>query len=129
MPTVSDTDFCEATDAGEGTAIPTILVTGQAVGDSSGAPADGLVIFDNGQLEVTPGIGGPAAVFENPAIQQVYNGVMTEVRLPDSQLAFASTFTYTITLKIEGFTDLIFSAVQISRSRFPSGTCDLSQLV
>jgi hypothetical protein len=28
---------------------------------------------------------------------------MTEVTLPDSELAFGTTFTYTITLKLSGF--------------------------
>jgi hypothetical protein len=129
VPTVTDTDLCHVTDAGEALAVPTILVTGISVGDGAGAPAQGMVVFDSGQLEVSPGTGIPAAVFENPAVQQVYQGVMVPVSLPDSQLAFAAAFTYTITLKIEGFSDLVFSGVQISRSRFPSGTCDLSQLV
>lgn len=129
MPTVTDTDLCIATDAGEDLDIPVITVTGLNVGDGAGAPASGMVVFDSGQLEVAPGIGGPSAVFENPAIQQVYQGVMTQVDLPDSQIAFATPFTYTITLKIDGFDDLVFSGVQISKNRFPSGTCDLSQLV
>lgn len=129
MPTVTSTDQCTAADAGEKLAIPSITVTGINVGDGAGGLANGLVLFDSGQIEVSPGTGGPSGVFENPAIAQVYQGVMTPVVLADSQLAFAAPFTYAITLKIEGFNDQVFSSVVISRSRFPSYTCDLSQLV
>lgn len=129
MVAVADADTCAATDAGERAALPRITVTGASVSDIALGGAEGLVFFDAGQIQVVPGIGGPAGVLENPVVAQVYQGVMNPVSLPDSQVAFASAFTYTITLKIEGFSDLIFSAVVIGRNRFPAGTCDLSQLV
>jgi hypothetical protein len=129
MPTVTDTDFCTVTDAGEDASLPRVTVTGTSVTDGAGGQAEGLVVFDSGQLQVVPGIGGPSGVLENPVITQVYAGVMGTVSLPDSQLAFPSSFSYTITLKIEGFPDLIFTPVVISRNRFPAALCDLSQLV
>lgn len=129
MAAVSDTETCTAADAGAKLAIPSVTVTGWNLADGAGAPAQGLVVFDAGQLEVMPSTGGAGGVFENPAVAQVYAGAMTPVTLPDSSRAFAASFTYTVTLKLEGFTDLQFPGVVISRDRFPSGSCDVSQLV
>lgn len=129
MPTVTDLDVSTGLDAGEGVAIPRVTVTGARISDGAGGLAQGLVEFDAGQIEVAPGIGGPSGVFENPVVARVYQGVMDTVSLPDCNLAFAAAFTYTVTLRLEAFGVTSFSSVVISKTRFPSGTCDLSQLV
>lgn len=130
MASVADTDVSTALDAGEHEAVPTILVTGLSLTDGAGSPGQGLVEFDAGDELVVPGIGGAARVYDNPAVAQVLAGVMTPVTLPDSTLAFAAAFTYTVALKLEGAdSDVVVSGVTISKSVFASGTCDVSQLV
>jgi hypothetical protein len=69
-------------------------------------------------------------VFGNPVVCEVDNGVMTPVTLPDCNLAFPAAFTYTVTLKLEGADqDLVVNSVVISKSLYPTGTCDVSEFV
>lgn len=130
MAVVADTDTSVAFDAGEQESPVSVIVTGDSVTDGAGNPGQGLVEFDAGRVVVIPGIDGAARVFSNPAVAQIFGGVMTPVTLPDSALALAASFTYTVKLKLEGAdSDLVVSNVVISKNVYPSGTCDLSQLV
>lgn len=126
MPT--DTDASVAVDGSEELFVPRVTVTGTAVTDAAGSPAQGLVEFDAGQLHVSPGTGGAAGVWDQFAMSQIAGGVMTSLQLPDSNLAFASSFTYTVTLKIEGVDDYQVTGVVLSRTQYPSGTVDLSEI-
>lgn len=129
MAAVTDTETAHGTDGGEHAALPSVVVTGLNIIDGAGGPAQGLVMFDSSpQVEVAPGSGGASGVIEFPVVTQVYNGAMLPVILPDTSLAFASPFTYIITLKLEGYADLQFSGVTLTRSQYPNGA-DLSQLV
>jgi hypothetical protein len=130
MAAVSDTDLSACLDAGEGAAAPSVTVTGGSVTDGGGNPGQGLAEFDAGKVLVVPGYGGAARTYDNPVVAEIFAGVMAQVVLPDSTLAFPVSFTYTVKLKLEGAdADVVVSGVTISKSVFPSGTCDLSQLV
>ena len=81
--------------------IPATIVTWQNAVTADGEPLNGLVEFST-----TADLNFPAAVpptrFENPAVTEIINGVMTSVTLPDSQHALGSPFTYTVTIQPEG---------------------------
>lgn len=86
------------------TGVPRVTVTGQNLVDDGGGPLQGVVA-------------------------EVASGVMTPVTLPDSKHAFASVFTYTITVRFEGRTDAVYPGIVISLDNYPSGTVDLAQLL
>jgi len=130
VPSVADIDASAALDGNETESVPSVTVTGNSVTDGGGNPGQGLVMFDAGQVLVVPGMGGAARVFGNPVVVEVYAGVMVPVVLPDTNLAFPTSFTYTVTLRLEGAdSDLVVGSVEISRLLYPSATCDLSELL
>lgn len=110
------------------TGVPRVTVTGQNLVDDGGGPLQGVVVFDAGQLEFAAGA-TPPTVFDTPVVAEVASGVMTPVTLPDSKHAFASVFTYTVTVRFEGRTDAVYPGIIISLDNYPSGTVDLAQLL
>lgn len=81
--------------------VPSTLVTWQNAVTTDGEPLNALVEFST-----TADLNFPSATpptrFENPAVAEVVNGVMTSVILPDSKLSQGTAFVYTVTIKPEG---------------------------
>ena len=81
--------------------VPSTVVTWQNAVTADDEPLNGLVEFST-----TADLNFPSATpptrFENPAVTEIIDGVMTQVTLPDSQHALSSPFTYTVTVRPEG---------------------------
>ena len=77
------------------------IVTWQNAVTGDGEPLNGLVEF-LASADLNFPAATPPTRFEDPAVAEIVNGVMTPVTLPDSQHALGSPFTYTITVKPAG---------------------------
>lgn len=80
--------------------VASTIVTWQNAVTDGGGPLNGLVEFST-IADLNFPAATPPTRFENPAVTEIINGVMTPVTLPDSQHALGSPFTYTVTVRPE----------------------------
>lgn len=77
------------------------VVTWQNAVTDDGGQLNGLVEF-TASADLNFPSATPPTRFENPAVTEIINGVMTPVTLPDSQHALGSPFTYTVVVQPAG---------------------------